>query len=179
MGRVQLVNSIINSMLLYSFHIFSWPISLLKSIDRWIRNFVWAGDIHTKKLVIVAWKKVCLPVKEWGLGLRSIRAIDDAAILKLSWDVMCSNAGWAEFLRARFMKLKQPVSSYVKSSIWYGIRRFMNIVRSNTTWIIGDATQINFWKDRWMRKPVADVLCSKFPSVMNDVQQVSLPLIEE
>lgn len=36
MGRVMLVKSIIHGMLLYSFQIYSWPISLLKTLDRWI-----------------------------------------------------------------------------------------------------------------------------------------------
>ncbi|CAL0324041.1 unnamed protein product [Lupinus luteus] len=40
MGRVQLVKSIIHSMMIYSFHVYSWPISLLKRLDTCIRNFV-------------------------------------------------------------------------------------------------------------------------------------------
>lgn len=73
MGRVQLVNSIINGMLLYSFKVYAWPVSLLKSIDKWIRKFVWSGDINTKKIVVVDWHRLCGPLKESGLGIRSIR----------------------------------------------------------------------------------------------------------
>jgi len=45
MGRVQLVKSIIHGMLVYSFHIYRWPIKLLNQLDQWIKNFVWSGDI--------------------------------------------------------------------------------------------------------------------------------------
>lgn len=94
MGRVQLVNSVINNMLIYSFHIYSWPVpvSLLKNVDKWIRNFVWAGDINTKKMVTITWKKVCLPIEEGGLGLKSIQTINRAALLKLSWDFIHSQS---------------------------------------------------------------------------------------
>lgn len=51
MGRVQLIKSIIHGMLVYSFHVYAWPNSFLKTIDRWIRNFIWSGDILTKKFM--------------------------------------------------------------------------------------------------------------------------------
>lgn len=53
-GRVQLVKSVIQGMLLYSFMVYALPISLIKTVDKWVRNFVWSGDINTKKVVTVA-----------------------------------------------------------------------------------------------------------------------------
>lgn len=71
MGRVQLVKSIIQGMLVYSFHSYAWPVSLLKAVDQWIRNFIWSGDTSSKKLLTVAWKTVCSPFDErgWAYGL--------------------------------------------------------------------------------------------------------------
>jgi len=71
MGRVQLVKSIVHGMLVYSFHIYRWPIRLLKMLDRWIKNFVWSGDIFTQKICIVSWNQVCLPWEFGGLDLKS------------------------------------------------------------------------------------------------------------
>lgn len=90
-GRIQLVNSITHGMMLYSFHIYSWPVSLLKSIDRCVRNFIWSEKIHTKKVVTVAWHRICCSFKEGGLGLRSLRTTNDAAMLKLCWEFKSSN----------------------------------------------------------------------------------------
>ncbi|PNX55599.1 hypothetical protein L195_g049229, partial [Trifolium pratense] len=56
-------------MAIYSITIYSWPSAILKSIESWTRNFIWSGDISQKKLVTVAWKKVCAPYEEGGLGL--------------------------------------------------------------------------------------------------------------
>lgn len=81
MGRVQLVNSIIKSMILYNFHIYSWLISLLKTIDSWIRNFIWSGNNDKRKIVTVAWNQICAPLKDGGLRLKSVRAMNDAATL--------------------------------------------------------------------------------------------------
>lgn len=57
MGRIQLVKSVINGMLLYSFNIYLWPRSLLKEIGRYTRNFIWTNDITRQKLVTMSWNR--------------------------------------------------------------------------------------------------------------------------
>lgn len=102
MGRVQLVRSIIHGMIAYSLHIYEWPSSLLKKLDRWIRNFIWSCDIHYRRIVTVAWEKVCSPLEVGGLGLRSLKSMNSGALLKLTWEVMSSDQDWAVLLRSRF-----------------------------------------------------------------------------
>jgi hypothetical protein len=57
-GRVQLVKSVVQSMLLHCLTIYSWPIKLLKDLEKWMRNFIWSGEINKRKLVTVSWHKV-------------------------------------------------------------------------------------------------------------------------
>jgi hypothetical protein len=61
MGRDHFVKSIIHGMLIYSLHIYAWPHTLLCKLDEWIRNFVWSGDVFTRKFFTVAWNTVCMP----------------------------------------------------------------------------------------------------------------------
>lgn len=89
MERVELVKSVIQSMLLYSFQIYAWPKSLLKHLDCCLKNFIWAGDISVRRVVTVAWKKVCAPYNEGGLAIKSLRILNEAALLKLSWQNAC------------------------------------------------------------------------------------------
>lgn len=126
MGRVQLVKSMIQGILVYSFHVYMWPISLLKDLDRcirWIRLesnglLIWTDSISRRKLVAVAWQKLCKSVTAGGLALRSLRYINEAAMLKLSWGMLSSNSSWSVLLRTRFLRLNRPLGHYVKSSIW-------------------------------------------------------------
>ncbi|CAK8544840.1 unnamed protein product [Lathyrus sativus] len=71
-GRVQLVNSVIHNMLLYSFRIYSWPVSLINQIETRCRNFIWSGNIKKRKMATVAWKSCCQDLKDEGLGIRSL-----------------------------------------------------------------------------------------------------------
>lgn len=154
MGRVQLVKSIIHGMLVYSF----WPISLLKNIDLWFRNFIWSGDVGIHKIVTVSWSKVCSPIKEGGLGVRSTRKLNEAGILKLSWDLVSSKNQWANFLKARCFENRRLASHYISSFIWHGIKGSIHEVFPNYCWHLGDGASINFWRDCWLSAPLVDML---------------------
>ncbi|XP_019435225.1 PREDICTED: uncharacterized protein LOC109341721 [Lupinus angustifolius] len=158
MGRVELVKTIIQSMLVYSFHIYTWPVNLLKKLDCGIRNFIWSGDTRVKKLVTVAWHKVCCPTKEGGLGLRSIKLLNEAAMLKLAWDMNSSQQEWATYYKNRFCRNKEPKSSYIKSSIWPGIRKHWQVILDNSIWVFGNGNSIRYWKDNWLGKTLVDLL---------------------
>jgi hypothetical protein len=98
-GRVQLVQSVIQSMLIYSITIYSWPTGLLKQVEKNIRNFIWSGDVDKRKLVTTSWKKVCRPLAQGGLNLKSLSNLNKAANLKLCWSLVNSQAAWAKLLK--------------------------------------------------------------------------------
>ncbi|XP_048226626.1 uncharacterized protein LOC8282881 [Ricinus communis] len=63
-GRLALINSVIFASLLHTFMMYRWPSSLLKSIEKAIRNFLWTGSVSYKKLVTVKWGHCCKPISE-------------------------------------------------------------------------------------------------------------------
>lgn len=64
MGRVQLIKSIIHGMDLYSFHVYAWPRSLLKYLDRCIKNFIWSGDVSIRKHSQWLGKQFAFPLRK-------------------------------------------------------------------------------------------------------------------
>lgn len=145
-------------MLIYSFHIYAWLVSLLKIVDQWIRNFIWSGDIMTRKVVTVAWHKVCSPFLEGGLGIKPLRSINAAVSLKLCWNVLTDLGHWASFLRARFLVNGAPSPRCFCSSIWSPIRYNFTAIDDNSAWLLGDGKSINFWTDYWLSAPIVDWL---------------------
>lgn len=158
MGKVELIKSVIQRMLLYSFQVYARPVSLLKHLDKSIRNYIWAGPISTRNIVTLAWKIVCLPLVEGGLGIKSLRTLNKAALLKLSWEFLASDKEWVSFLKARFFQVHKPSIKYVESSIWPGIKLNMQIVLSDSIWMIGDGKEINFLLDNWISQPLVEIL---------------------
>lgn len=106
----------------------------------------------------MAWKRLCCPLREGGLGIKSLKALNKAALLKLSWDLLVSNKDWVSFLRGRYLQHNKPSLKYVRSSIWPGIKNLVQIAFSNSIWMIGDGKDINFWLHNWSHKPLVDAL---------------------
>jgi len=121
-GRVLLIKSVIQGMLIHCITIYSWPVKLLKDFEKWMRNFIWIGDINQGKLVTIAWNQVCRPLEEGGLGVRNLSFINEACNLKVCWDIMQSYLQWAQFIRSKILRNKKPVNNHVSSSIWSGVR---------------------------------------------------------
>jgi hypothetical protein len=102
-------------------------------MERWFRNFIWSGDINKRKLVTVILHKVCTPLKEGGLGLRSLSKINEAANLKLCWELRQSNIQWAHFLRNRVLDNQSRISYHISSSIWSSIRhKYSEVIRNSS-----------------------------------------------
>ena len=157
-GRVAMVKSIIHSMLTHCITFYSWPVSLLKEIEKWIRNFIWSGDINKRKIVTVAWKKVCKPFAKGGLGIISLITLNQASNLKLRWDLITSQQPWAILLRKRAIRGRKPINYHIFSSIWSSVKSDFQSILNNSQWILGSGDDIRFWTDPWCGPPIADSL---------------------
>ena len=158
MGRLQLVKSIIHGMLFYSFHIYLWPRRLWRLMDSWIKKIIWSGDVLTRKVCTVAWKVMCRPWAEGGLDIKLTRLINEALILKLSWDLIAKDSQWASLFKSRFFSHGQPCARYFKSSVWSGIKEHINTVLLNSIWVVGTGDRIHFWTDNWLGAPLVDLM---------------------
>jgi len=175
MVRVQLVKSIVHGMLVYSFHIYRWLARLLHMLDRWIKNFVWSGDINTRKICTVSWNQVCLSWDSRGLDLKSTRSINASLLLHLSWNLFTQESQCSSLFQHYFLSFGLPRSCYFKSSIWPGVREYVSTVSENSIWIIGNGEKINLWLDNWMGVTLVSALNSPphlFPHLTAKLQTV-------
>ncbi|GAU10707.1 hypothetical protein TSUD_424710, partial [Trifolium subterraneum] len=106
----------------------------------------------------VAWKKVCTPYEEGGLGLRSLIALNEAANLKLCWDLVHSVEDWAIILNSRVLRNGKPINHHVYSSIWSSIKQEANVILDNSTWKVGLGYSIKLWTDTWCGNALVDTL---------------------
>ena len=155
---VQLIKFVIQGMLVHIISFYDWPVSLIKEIEQSIRNFIWSGDTSKRKLVTVSWKKVCRPVSERGLGIRSISCTNQASNLKLCWEMLTSDNSWAKILHSRVIKKDKVINYHIFSSIWSSIKSEYNNLLENTKWLLGNGESISFWKDQWCGNSLNNVL---------------------
>lgn len=155
-GRLVLVKSVIHSMTLYTLAIYKWPSADIKLLERACRNFIWSGCICSRKMCVVSWKKSCQPLSNGGLGLRSLRWLNEASNMKMMFDILYSHEGWVVLIRNRVIKHYGCIRYHVYSSIWTSVKAEYNNIVNNSCWIIGSGTNVSFWTDSWSGEPFID-----------------------
>lgn len=80
-ARLILIKHVLSSIPIYATMVYKLPKSILKEIEKAMRNFLWRQD-STKALAAVKWQQVCKPTKEGGLGIRRPEEINRACLLK-------------------------------------------------------------------------------------------------
>jgi hypothetical protein len=65
--------------------------------------------------------------------------------------------------QTRFLKWGQPRSTFLKSSVWHGIKQHVTTVKGNSRLLIGSGNNIVFWLDNWLDAPLAELFNFPMP----------------
>lgn len=97
-GRLQLIKSVL-SIVNFCMTGFTLSGQCIKEINSLCSAFLWSGPSYNVKKAKVSWDVVCLPKKEGGLGLRSLKAMNKVLTLNLLWRLTSSQPSlWAKWI---------------------------------------------------------------------------------
>ncbi|XP_057958526.1 uncharacterized protein LOC131151289 [Malania oleifera] len=82
-GKLEIINSIIQGIECLWLAIFPIPNNVLEHIVKLCRAFFWGG----RRKPLVAWKEVCIPKDEGGLGVFDLKAWNMTLLSKTLWNV--------------------------------------------------------------------------------------------
>jgi hypothetical protein len=75
-ARLELIKSVFSSILVYYMSNILFSKFFIAKLTAIIRNFWWTGirkDSNSRSLCLRAWKDICIPKKEGGLGIRNLQ----------------------------------------------------------------------------------------------------------
>ncbi|XP_026383949.1 uncharacterized protein LOC113279469 [Papaver somniferum] len=148
--RMVLINSVIAIYLIHNRVFYKWPRKFIDQCERAIHSFLWSGDSDVRRKFVVAYDKVCCPMKEGGLGISKLVVTNKALLMKLWWNIQSSKKKWARFLYAKYTTRKGKIKKYgVNYSIHPGIKQIYKIVDSNTKVLLGDGRSNSLYFDIW------------------------------
>ncbi|XP_056697878.1 uncharacterized protein [Spinacia oleracea] len=135
-------------------HINSWQANFLSKAGIH-RQFFWNQSQLGKALPLIAWKKVCQPKDQGGLGLRRTYPLNRAFIAKLGWKILTEeNNLWVKIMRKKYLQNNNSFFTVKKktrdSVIWNHILNQREILRKGIRWRLGNGKSINFWRDNWI-----------------------------
>ena len=89
-SRLTLINSVLNSIPIYTFSVFKAPHSICNKLDSIVNAFWWGHDPSHKKLHLTNWDTLTRPRQEGGLGIRKFKLMNTALLAKQYWRI-CNN----------------------------------------------------------------------------------------
>ena len=84
-GRITLINVVLTALPLFYQSFFRAPSAVINRLTAIQRNFLWGGNLEGKKIAWVAWSQVCASRERGGLGIKDIKALNNALLIKWKW----------------------------------------------------------------------------------------------
>lgn len=154
-GRVTLCKVVLLALPIYTTQSVALPKAICDEIEKLCRQFIWGDSEGKKKVHLINWDQVCQPLANGGLGINHMRSINDGLLMKLAWGLITEKeALWVQVLK-RHYRMGEELWLNLKvglrpSPIWRGLCKVLPEVVKRTRWVIGDGSQVNFWKDMWL-----------------------------
>jgi len=108
-------------------------------------------------MVIVAWKKVCKPYDQGGLGIKSIVSLNVLVNLKLCWHMVHSEESCSALLISRLIGNDREINHNISSSLWSSLKNDYNVILESSTWLLRNGQNINFCSNYWWGEPLINL----------------------
>ncbi|KAJ0431881.1 putative RNA-directed DNA polymerase [Helianthus annuus] len=152
-GRLQLINSVLAAMYSYWASVFLLPIGIVKDLEKRLRRFLWNGGNQGPVRAKVAWKEVCTPKDEGGLGIRSIMDANKAFLTTHIWSIITNRPSlWVQWIHSYRLKGNNFWEVQCRGQVSWGWRKLLAIRPSIRPFVwssIYSGRQTNVWSDNW------------------------------
>ncbi|KAJ9535362.1 hypothetical protein OSB04_un001524 [Centaurea solstitialis] len=152
-GRLQLINSVLSSISVYWSSMFLLPASVIKEIEKMLRNFLWSNGEAIRGKAKMAWKIVCLPKIKGGLGVKSLKLWNKVLLSKQIWKIMdCGDSLWVKWLHTYRLKGRcfwDIGEVFDAPWFWRKMVKIREGFRENLVHSIGNGRSVFLWFDNW------------------------------
>ncbi|KAL3361727.1 hypothetical protein AABB24_014546, partial [Solanum stoloniferum] len=114
--------------------------SILKTVDKICRDYLWGRTTDKRKIALVSWDKVCTPKKCGGLSIKSSKQWNTASVGKLIWQLSRKkDILWLKWVHGIYMKTFGSIRS---RQIVVGIGG--RLTASKETWDTGSPMECTY-----------------------------------
>ena len=169
-GRLLLVKSVLNSLLIYLMGCLDVPVTIKTQAIKYLRHCLWRGpDLEDHRPAMVAWSTVCRPKNQGGLGVIDIFVQNKALLLKnLHKFYNRHNIPWVNLIQESYYSNDSlPGNSWMGSFWWKANLKLIDNYKSLARCNIGDGKSAYFWTDLWHSHCLQDMFPHLFSFVKN------------
>lgn len=163
MGRVVLINSVLDSQLVYVMSAISIPRTTIQQINK-RGTFMWAVEPQTSTAKCLVASDNCCTTKDLGgQRIKDFGTQNICLLLKLIHRLHCSeNSAWGQWLRqhSNLATLKGNLQGHH----WDMLRSILPLYQTLTTVEVKDGSTTSFWNDIWY---MDEALADRFPATFS------------
>jgi len=150
MGRTVLINSVLDSQLVYLMCALPIPPGTLAQVDQRRRAFLWTGeDTVSGASCLVAWEHVCADKEHSGLDILDLSLQNTCLLLKLLHRLhQNTGSSWASWVR-RHSDLSS-MQGEINGQHWSALQDLLPVYRAITSIHTGNGNTTSFWFDVWV-----------------------------
>ncbi|KAG7541754.1 Endonuclease/exonuclease/phosphatase superfamily [Arabidopsis thaliana x Arabidopsis arenosa] len=162
-GRLQLLQSVINSTINFWASIFLLPNKCLTTLEQICSAFLWNGVASSARGAKVSWEVVCSPKSAGGLGLKRLVDWNQIFGLKLIW-LLYSQAGslWVSWIKKFLIRGRCFWDVDFRASgswIWRRLAKLRSLARPFVFCTVVSGRNSLFWHDNWTGLgPLIDII---------------------
>ena len=104
-GRITLVTSVLQSILVYWFSLYRVPTRVLLALHRSMFRFLWAGAHDITKFHFSGWDSFPKPKSWGGWGIKQLSLFSQSLCAKNLWRGLTVPGLWGNILKAKYLKI--------------------------------------------------------------------------
>jgi hypothetical protein len=156
-GRLQMVNAVFSALPTFFMCTLELPKGVIKQIDKFRKHCLWRGsNINPNKMPKAAWKLVCLPKDEGGLGVIDLDK-QNMALLSKNLNKFFNKADppWVGLVWEKHYKNGKLPNHIKKGSFWWRDNlKLLQTFKSFSRPQINSGDSALFWFDSWHGLPL-------------------------
>lgn len=149
----MLIKTVIASTTNFWSSAFCLPKACMDDIESMCSAFLWSGSPSDSTKAKVAWRDVCSPLEEGGLGVRALTEVNTVSSLKLIWRLLNgSQSLWVDWVRKYLMRNESfwdIRDTGLGSWIWRKLLRLRCLAKRFVRMEVHNGQLVHFWTDIW------------------------------
>lgn len=132
---------------------FKLPCAVVKELERLFKDFLWNKGERKKGGTKVAWKKICKPKDQGGLGLKDLEKRNDMFLIKHIWNLLSGRdtiwVDWIQNVRLKRRNFWEVEKSRHASWLWNHMLDMRGQVSKFLMVKLGDGRTASVGFDKW------------------------------
>lgn len=156
-GRLVLIKSVLEATPVFWMALAWIPRTILGRIQQLCNRYLWNGNQEKRTFAWISWKKISLPKKWGGWGLKELPDFAKALAAKMGWILLTRQNMWTHVRYHKYIWPQNMMdwarlpswSAKGGSSVWKALIDSLPLIRDNLAWRINDGMTGRIGLDPW------------------------------